>query len=312
MKNNKTIKVLLTGICLLFLCSTKAQKGDELLVYSIKGNVTVIEKDKESIVKIGRVLKPGVTIKTQKSAKLTMVCKEGKPLSITKEGIFPIIKWKDSCSIADNSMTSKYFQYIWDQLYVRSEDYKKEHPGETDNNERIGAPVRGEKILEIEFNEGLDIINYANGIFRLSWSTNIEYEGKYYFVLSDIKSGKQVYNDSLTGNSILIGDLSKYMRPGNSYNWSVAAGKSGFSNEPIINFLSVRKINQEINKIINLPNVPEEKAAQYFRMAYLLEKSNYLADAFTYYQKAVNASPDIAFFQEKLLDFKKMFQLSSL
>lgn len=312
MKNNKTIKILLTGICLLFLCSTKAQTGDELLVYSIKGSVMVIEKDKESSVKIGKVLKPVVTIKTQKSAKLTMVCKEGKPLSITKEGIFPIVKWKDFCSIADNSITSKYFQYIWDQLYVRSEDYKKEHPGEIDNNERIGAPVRGEKMLEIEVIEGLDIINYATGIFRLSWSTNIEYKGKYYFVLRDSKSGNQLYNDSISGNSILISDLSKYMRPGNSYSWSVTAGKTGFSDERIIKYLSARKINQEIIKIKNLPDVPEEKAARYFRVAYLLEKSNYLADAFTYYQKAANTSPDIAFFQEKLIDFKKMFQLPPL
>ncbi len=306
------MNALLTSLCLLILSTTNAQKGDELLVYSIKGTVTVIENTKESNVKIGKVLKPGATIKTQKLAKLTMVCKEGKPLSITKEGIFPIVKWKDSCSIADNSMTSKYFQYIWDQLYVRSEDYKKEHPGEIDKNERIDAPVRGEKILEIEFKEGLDTINYATGIFRLSWSTNIEYEGKYYFVLRDIKSGKQVYNDSISGNSILIGDLSKYMQPGKSYNWTVAAGKTGISEGQVIKYLPVRKVNQQIIKLQNLLDVPEEKGTQYFRVAYLLEKSYYLADAFTYYQKAFNTSPDIAFFQEKLIEFKKMFQLSSL
>ena len=311
MKNSQSINILLAGICLFMLCTTNAQNGNELLVYSLKGTVTVIEKDKESIVKIGKVLKPEVIIKMQKLAKLTMVCKEGKPLSITKEGIFPIIKWKDSCSISDNSMTSKYFQYIWDQLYVRSEDYKKEHPGEADNNERIEAPVRGEKILEINICEELDTINFATGIFTLSWSTNIDYTGKYYFVLRDIKSGKQVFTDSISGNSLLMGNLCKYMRPGNSYSWSVTAGKSGFSDERIINYLSVRKINQEINKMKYLPDVSEEKAAQYFRLAYLLEKNYYLADAFTYYQKAVSASPDIAFFQEKLIEFKKMFQLSS-
>ena len=312
MKNSKSIKVLLTGICFLNLCITYAQKGDELLVYSIKGTVTLIEKDKESIVKIGKVLKQGVTIKTQKLAKLTMVCKEGKPLSITKEGIFPIVKWKDSCVTADNSMTSKYFKYIWDQLYVRSDDYKKEHPGGNENYERIEAPARGEKILEIEFNEGLDTLNYATGNFTLSWLTNIEYTGKYNFILRDLKSDKEVYNDSIAGNCLPIGNLSKYMRPGKSYSWTVAAAKNGFSDQRVINCLPVRKVSQQISQLQNLTDIPEEKSVLYFRIAYLLEKNHYLADAFTYYQKAVYASPEIPFFQEKLNEFKKLFQLSLL
>ena len=312
MKNSKAMKVLLICICLTILCTANAQKGDELLVYSIKGTVTVIENTKESNVKIGKVLKPGATIKTQKLAKLTMVCKEGKPLSITKEGIFPIVKWKDSCFIANNSMTSKYFQYIWDQLYVRSEDYKKEHPLEVVENERSEAPVRGEKVLEIEFNEWLDTINYAAGIFTLSWTPTIDYTGKYNFVLLDIKSGKQLYSDSISGNSILIGKLNKYMRPGNSYSWSVAAGKTGVSDERVINCLPIRKINQQISKLLKLIDVPEDKAAQYFRVAYLLEKNHYFADAFMFYKKSVKESIGIDFFQEKLIEFEKKFQLPSL
>src|SRR5215213_3812616 len=110
-----------------FLC---AQKGDELLVYSLKGGVTVVENNNESRAKIGKILKPGSVIKTQKLAKLTMVCKQGKAISLTKEGIFPVETWKDSCLVSNNSITTKYFQYVWDQLYARSDDYKKNHPGE--------------------------------------------------------------------------------------------------------------------------------------------------------------------------------------
>ncbi len=306
------MKNLLPCICFFFLCSANAQKGDELMVYSIKGTVTVIENSKESSVKIGKVLKPGSTIKTQRLAKLTMVCKQGKPLSITKEGTFPIVKWKDSCATVNNSMTSKYFQYIWDQLYVRSEDYKKEHSGEVGDNERNEAPVRGEKVLEIEFTDGLDTINYATGIFCLSWTTSIEYSGNYNFVLLEIKTGKQLYNDSITGHSMLIDKLSRYMRPGNIYSWSVAAGKTGVSEGGVIKYLPVKNINQQISKLQKSVDVPEDKAAQYFRVAYLLEKSHYLADAFIYYQKAAKTSPDIEFFQEKLIEFKKAFQLLSL
>src|SRR4051812_22140055 len=108
-----------------------AQKGDELLVYSLKGNASVIENDKESKLKIGKVLKPGAVIKTQADVRLILVCKEGKPISVTKAGNFPISRWKDSCYTSQNSVSVKYFQYIWDQLYLRSEEYKNDHAGAT-------------------------------------------------------------------------------------------------------------------------------------------------------------------------------------
>ena len=144
------MKSILVLASLFFVYSSYSQQGEELLVYSLKGNVTVIENDKESKVKIGKVLKPGSTLKTQKLAKLTMVCKEGKALTVTKEGSFPIIRWKDSCETNNhNSVTSKYFKYIWEQLYMRSEDFKKNSAGDIAAVVRNEAPVRGEDDMEI-------------------------------------------------------------------------------------------------------------------------------------------------------------------
>ena len=303
------MKNLFMAGCLFFVCSAHAQKGDELLVYSMKGNVTVIENSKESRLKIGKVLKPGSTIKTQKLAKLTMVCKQGKPLTVTKEGIFPVNKWKDSCTTGQSSVTSKYFQYIWDQLYVRSEDYKNEHPDGVGAVVRSDAPVRGEEQLEIEFNEGLDTLNYATGIFPLSWSTNLEYSGKYNFTLFNIMSGKELYKDSISGNSIMIDKIKKIMRPGTMYGWSVAAKKTGVCNGGVIKYLPLRAISQQVTRLQKSVDVPEDQAAQYFRVAYLLENSHYLADAFIYYKKAAKAAPDVELYQEKLSQFRKTFRI---
>ncbi len=295
--------------CLLLGYYVNAQKGDELLVYSMKGNVTVIENNKELKAKIGKVLKPGSSVKTQRLAKLTMVCKQGKPLTVTKEGTFPVTKWKDSCITSNNSVTSKYFQYIWDQLYIRSDDYKLSHPETVGAVVRNEAPVRGEEQLEIEFNMAFDTLNYASGTFSLSWTANMNYAGKYNFVLFDILSGKYLYEDSIDGNSIMIDKIKKYMRPGNIYGWSVAARKTGVCNGGVIKYTTLRKVSQQINKFQKAIDVPEDQAAQYFRVAYSLENSHYLADAFSYYQKAAKAAPDVEFYAEKLNEFRTTFRL---
>jgi hypothetical protein len=307
------MRIGLSFFCLLFSSMLFAQKGDELLVYSLKGNVTVIEDYKESKLRIGKVLKPGSTIKTQKEAKLTMVCKQGKPLSVTREGVFPVTKWKDSCAITgDNSMTAKYFQYIWDQLYIRSDDYKKEYGDQTAAVVRGEAPVRGEDDIEILFNEALDTVFYATGSFPLSWEPLVKYGGKYFFRLFDLAGVKALYQDSISGNSIMIDKFKKYMKPGRSYKWTLTTKKTGEQEGGVINYLLAKTVSQQISKFQKPIDVPEDLAAQYFRVAYLLENSHYLPAALLYYKKAATAAPDVEFYQEKLDEFKKTFFLPTM
>ena len=304
------MKKILVITSLFFVYSSYGQQGEELLVYSLKGNVTVIENDKESKVKIGKVLKPGSTLKTQKLAKLTMVCKEGKALTVTKEGSFPIIRWKDSCETNNhNSVTSKYFKYIWEQLYMRSEDFKKNSSGDIAAVVRNEAPVRGEDDMEILFEEALDTVYYAAGDFPLSWRTNKDYSGKYYFRLYDSKAGKVVYKDSIVGNTLSIENLKRYMKPGSTYQWSVATKKTGEYTAGILKLLLTKNIDRQIINFQKAVDVPEDAAARYFRVAYLLQNGHYLANAFMYYQKAIKAAPNEEFYKEILLEFKKTFQI---
>ncbi len=304
------MKNILVLTSLFFVYSSYGQQGDELLVYSLKGNVTVVENEKESKLKIGKVLKPGSTIKTQKLSKLTMVCKQGKPLTVTKEGSFPVLRWKDSCETnSHNSVTSKYFKYIWEQLYMRSEDFKKNNAGDIAAVVRNEAPVRGEDDMEILFNEALDTVYYAAGDFPLSWKTSRDYSGKYYFRLYDTKAGKIVYNDSVAGRTVSIDNLKRYMKLGNNYQWSVATKKTGEYTAGVLKYLLVKTVNQQIINFQKAVDVPEDAAARYFRIAYLLQSGHYLADAFIYYQKAVKAAPAEDFYKEILLEFKKTFQI---
>jgi hypothetical protein len=300
----KTIFLIFTLFC---IRSAWSQKGNELLVYSLKGNVTVVENNKESKVRIGKVLKPGSTVKTQKLSKLTMVCKQGKPISVTKEGSFPVEQWKDSCTMPANSMTTKYFQFIWDQLYVRSDDYKKEHP---DGGDMLtDAPVRGQEDLEILVDGRFDSIYYASGKFPLKWTTTKNYEGKFYFSLYNERSNKLVFKDSVRGESIKLEKIKKYMRTGNDYSWSLGTSATGEVYGGVIKYISTAGVTRQVNKLKKMVDVPEEPAVQYFRLGYLLENTGFTPNAFLYYQKAASAAPEISLYQEKLDEFKKDFGL---
>lgn len=303
------MKIVPLILSLFISAAACAQKGDELLVYSMKGNVSVIENNKETKLKIGKVLKPGSAIKTQKLAKLTMVCKQGKPLSVTKEGVFPLTRWKDSCFTMNQTVTSKYFQYIWDQLYVRSEDYKKEHPDGEGTIAKYDAPVRGQEELEIQTNLSLDTIKYTAGYFPLSWNTNMDYDGRFKFILYHSKTGQQLYEDSISGTAILLAGLKKYMRAGQTYGWSVAAPKTEITDGGIIKYVPARTSAQQVRKMKRSVNVPEDEAAQFFRVAYMLESNRYFADAYLYYQQAANAAPEVDFYADKLAEFRKTFQI---
>ncbi len=304
------MKTLLFATCLLFISSVHAQTGDDLMVYSMKGTVTVIENSIESKAKIGKVLKPGSTIKTQKLAKLTMVCKQGKPLTVTKEGIFPVTKWKDSCeSNNDNSVTTKYFQYIWEQLSLQNNGYKKNKSGDIGAVSKNEAPIRGEDDMEILFNEQLDTVCYATGNFPLSWKTSSVYRGKYFFRLADTKTGTIIFSDSMASSSIRIDLFKRRMKIGGAYQWSVATKLTGVYAAGVINYVSPKTVSQQIIIFQKAIDVPEDIAARYFRTAYLLQQNHYLADAYLYYQKAVNAAPDVIFYKEQLNMFEKEFQL---
>src|SRR4030095_3044372 len=122
-------------------------------------------------------------IKVQKESRITLVCKQGKPISILKEGVFPVTNWKDSCKTHNASLTSNYFQFIWNQLYNRSPEGRAEAERRGDLAViREGAPLRGESIksVKIEFHPGLDTINYAEGDFTISLHTPY-YDGTFTF-----------------------------------------------------------------------------------------------------------------------------------
>ena len=234
--NDRYRKIMLSFFCCIFFLASGAQKGNDLLVYAVKGTVTTTYNNQESPVKIGKVLRTGASINLRPGARLTMVCKQGKPLAVDREGVFPLERWRDSCKSGTNSMTSNYFKYIWTELYARSPEHAEEDKG-------VNAVTRGEapsrveyypNRVKIEFSRGLDTLNYVSGDFPLSW-TCYDYDGKYLFKLYDAKTGKLIYKDSLFRSYIMISKFKELLVPGKRYSWTVSAPKAGIIKKRILN-----------------------------------------------------------------------------
>jgi hypothetical protein len=288
--------------------NANAQSTDALLVYSVKGNVTAVFKEQETAVKIGRVLMPGTVIKTEKDASLTMVCKKGKPLCVTREGVYPLTIWKDSCRTSNNSLAQNYFSYIWSEFYTRSPEYREQARKNNDFAISRGGPATGKMIYipnkpDITFSKGLDTINYTGGNFPLSWNC-FNYNGKYVFRLYDVKGVQVIYIDSVRENYISIQKFIAKIEPGHSYKWNISAPGSGVLKKRVLNYYTDDRIQPIVDTLLNSTIVAEDSANRFFRIAYLLEKLHWLPQALYWYEKATNADPEIDAFRDKFVKFR--------
>ncbi len=306
------MKTRLLFFSILLSFAVYGQAGEELLVYSVRGQVTLLENNIESRLKIGKVLKPGVVIRTEKESKITMVCKQGKAISVQQEGVFPVVIWKDSCKMHQNSMTTNYFQYIWRQMFLRSPEGAEELKKSGGLGViREGSVLRSDgediKDIRIVFNTALDTINYTEGNFPLTWETP-GYEGKFLFQLFSAKDGKLIFKDSVSNNLLMIGTFAKYLQPGKSYRWLIGTKGVSIRKPRVINCVTPVTLKNYIDNIDSL-DVPEDPAAVYFRIGYMLEKQHYYAQVLDYYLKAVKLDGDTELYRDQLIGFCKEFRV---
>lgn len=304
-------------IILLFLslCST-SQSPEDLMVYSVRGTVTVsnnVSGIKDQPVKIGAVLHPADILKSEKNASLTMICNRGKALLLNKEGVFSVRKWKDSCSDPKGSVSSTYFRYIWGQMYSYSPENKEAARKKSDM-----AVVRGNdfpltsgtsKPGKLTFSKGMDTVNYAGQLdnFPLSWTVP-NYKGKFAFKLYNAKGTKLLYQDTLRANFIPISSFRDKMEPGKSYRWTVTMKNGGPSRKRVLNYISSPAVIDTYLAGVQLPaGIEEDSALAAFRAGYMLEKKHYLEAALLWYERAEAASPDNPLFRDQLIRFRNEF-----
>lgn len=296
-------------IAFLFTLSLFAQRGDELLVYAVKGKVTAMYKKKETTVRIGKVLVPGAVIKTDKDASLTMLCNKGKPIQVEKQGSFPVTKWRDSCRVTHSSITSNYFKYIWDQLYSYSPESKAKRRRDDMAVSRGDPPpgaIKPVKFTKLVFSKGMDTVNYDGTAFPLSWTGN-GYRGFYHFTLFDDLGLSVIFKDSVRTSFIPIGNFSHLLEPGKRYCWTVFATGVPVSRKRVLNFVKAEETSQMTEFFLRPTAIPEDSATTSFRVAYMLEQRHFLAEAFQWYQKASEQNPELVLFRDQLIRFRNEY-----
>lgn len=280
------------------------------MVYTLKGNVTVIENEKEQALKIGNLLKPGSKIKVDKDAALTMICKQGKSLKVNREGTFPVTNWKDSCQVKNTTLSGNYFRYIWGQFYVHSPEYQEQlrqrNEGAVSRNPVEINEFKPNKKLKIDFSKGMDTVNIGSADFLLAWTCDT-YKGKYQFSLYTNKNRKLILKDSVFRSYISTEKFRDRLETGKSYVWTVSAPKSGSIRKRVLNVVSDEIIQNFIDELLKPVETEEDSAAIYFRTAYILETKHYLAQAYIHYKKAVEANPGFQVYIDKLNHFRNEY-----
>ena len=302
--------IALSFFTLFCTLSLLAQRGDELLVYAVKGKVTATYQQKVSPVKIGKVLVPGTVIKTEKQAVLTMICTRGQPIQVQKEGTYPVTRWKDSCRINQHSVSGNYFRYIWDQFYSYSPEHKNANRKRNDLAVSRGGPSAGRNqpktFTKLVFSKGMDTVNTDGTDFNLSW-TGTGYRGYYQFTLYDAAERTVLFKDSVLKSFIPLSKMLPVMEPGKTYRWTVFAEGAPISRKRVLQYVPADSTQALVKRLQSPGLIPEEEALSCFRVAYLLEQAHYLAEALRWYQKASELNPEMELFRDQLIRFRNEY-----
>ena len=290
---------------LIFALSFTASAQDDMFVlYSMKGNVSVISNKVESKAKIGTILKDDAIIKVPQGSFATLICNETRMFSLTKSGNYPVSNLKDSCKESKSSFSANYVKYMWSE-------FTKEH-GTPEKNRKnymanVGAVGRGD-INNVWVDPRLDSVNYVSGTIPLSWKSYTEADD-FDFKLYDDSKTKVLLARAVKKKHVDISELLKLIQPGKVYYWS-ASVKGEPENEDRKYLRYVTKDNYvAFYNSVKQHDVPESDAEMNFRLGFVLEENHYIAEAYTHYLKSTQLDPANSLYRFTFMSFKKDFEI---
>jgi hypothetical protein len=162
------------------------------VVYSIKGNVSVIENKVESKAKVGTMINGDATIKIAAGSFATIICNETRMFSLGKAGNYTTASLKDSCKGNNGSVSSNYMKYIWGELTKSKGSPEKNRKNYMAN---VGAVSRS--INNVWIDPKLDTVNYVSGTIPLSWKSYTDAE-EFEFKLFDAANNNSIVDSKTT------------------------------------------------------------------------------------------------------------------
>lgn len=275
------------------------------VVYSMKGNVSVIENKTETKAKIGTILNEASVLKLSSGSFATLICNESRMFSINKAGNYDMGKFKDSCKSSNASVSANYVKYIWNELTKSKGSPEKNRKAYMAN---VGAVSRS--VNNIWIDPRLDTVYYVSGTVPLSWKSYAEAE-KFVFKLFDKEDAeKDIYSKSTEKKHVDIGDFLKIIQPGQSYWWTAMIKGENNEERKFLKYWTKEEYNEFYKNIIKLETgATETEAEKNFRLAFILEESHFLAEAYQHYQKATQLAADNGLYRFVFMSFKKDYEI---
>ena len=287
-----------------FTLAVSAQNN--FLLYSFKGNVSVVENNVESKAKVGKPLSAAAIVKINPGGAVTLICNEAAMFTLTKSGTYPLNKFGDSCRVSSNSVSANYVKYVWASMTKTG--------GSAGSNRKaymntVGAVSRG--VNNIWIDSRLDTLNYAgsNSSFPLSWKCYADAKEFEVSVYSSDNISTPIHSAFVNKLKIPVNDLAGKMKPGSSYFWTAAVKGEENDDLKIIHYVTKETYNAVLETIKKQGATFEAPAEQAYRIAFMLEDAHYLVEATQYYTKAASLDPANALYRSTLMSFKKDYEI---
>ncbi len=297
-------KILALALFCSFVVAAGAQNN--FLLYSFKGNVTVVENNVESKAKVGRSLTPASSIKVAPGGVVTLICNEAAMFTVSKAGTFALKSFGDSCKVSSNSITANYVKYVWASM-TKTGDAPGSNRKAYMNT--VGAVSRS--INNIWIDPRLDTVNFSGAAsdFPLSWKSYTEAKDFEFKIFAIENLTTPVYSSIVTKMKIPLSYFATKLTPGKSYMWTVSVRGEENEEMKVLNYVSKETAAAFLSNLKGQTTGFEATAEESYRMGFMMEDAHYLPEAWQYYLKAATADPSNVLYRSTLMSFKKDYEI---
>jgi hypothetical protein len=295
------MKLLTLFLGVVFSTLTYAQNS--YLIYTVKGNVSVIENNVTTKAKIGRLLSENAQVVIAPGSVISLICNQASLINLNK-GKVNLSSLSDQCKSTEGSATSNYLKYVWSQLTT--------HPGTPEKNRKlfmtnVGAVSRG--VNSVWIDPRLDTVKYVSGSFPLSWKSYAEAEEFEFSIYDNPGTDKATNTITTKTRSIDAKTIAAKMKPASTVYWTASVKGEQNPERKVFEYVPADVYKAVVASFEQAGPELETEAAKAFRIAFLLEQAHYLGEAYNYYKKAMALEPALAVYKSTLDSFKKDYAL---
>lgn len=297
----------LSFLVFMFFLALGVNAQSNFLLYSFKGNVTVVENGAEAKAKIGRMLNSNATVKVPAGGVVTMICNEAAMFTISKAGSYQLSKFGDSCKVSSSSVSANYVKYVWASM---TKDAGSPGSNRKAYMNTVGAVARS--VYPVWIDPKLDTVNYTGGEFPLSWTCYCDPDNKTYKITMYTAENltEPFYTATVSKLKIPITDFAAKLTVGKRYYWTSSLPEREENDQiKVLNYVSKEAYNEVLKKFMSQGAAYEAPAEQAYRLGFMLEDAHFLAEALQHYTKAATLDTTNVLYRTTLMSFKKDYEI---